>query len=80
MAGADRQRSVLQGKAQKTVLDYILKGIAAGLPTDIARLASDLQMGPANSVSCLVDVLDAGRLNSHHVPGMLAQAYRVCTE
>ena len=73
VAGADKGSSMMQGRAQKTVVDNILKGNAAGLPVDMARLASELQMGPANSVSCLVHTLDACRLISHHVPGVLAQ-------
>lgn len=73
VAGANKGSSIMQAKTQKTVVDNILKGIAAGLPVEIARLASDVQMGPANSVSCLVDAADACRLISHHVPGMVAQ-------
>ena len=73
VAGAHKGSSIMQGRAQKTVVDNILKGYAAGLPVDIARLASEFQMGPANSVSCLVHTLGACRLNSHHVPGVLAE-------
>ena len=30
----------------------ILDGVAAGMQANIPQLASDLQMGPSNSVSC----------------------------
>ena len=42
---------MLQGKSQRTVTANVLDVLAAGHPADIAQLASDFQMGPANSVS-----------------------------
>lgn len=50
--GDDRAVFGVQGKAQRTVTTNILDGVAAGLPADIAQLASDFQMGPVDSVSC----------------------------
>ena len=42
---------LVQGKAPKTVMANIIDSIAAGMQADIPQLASDFQMGPANSVS-----------------------------
>lgn len=44
---------LIQGKAPKTVMTNVLDSVAAGMQADIPQLASDLQMGPAKSVSCL---------------------------
>lgn len=41
----------MQGKSQRTVVSNVLDSVAAGMPADIPLLASDFQMGPANSVS-----------------------------
>ena len=41
----------LQGKSLRTVMSNILDSVAAGIQADIPQLASDFQMGPANSVS-----------------------------
>ena len=48
---------LVQGKAPKTVMAKIIDSIAAGMQADIPQLASDFQMGPANSVSFFLRVL-----------------------